>query len=95
MCLIFKPKKLYNFKILPEVQRLWEVKRLRVVVPLDFSKEAEKAYGFAKKQGWEVIVLHVLEEGLLESIYPFFSIPSLDFKKFVERGEERAGGKRV
>ena len=62
---------------------------MRVLVPLDFSKEAENAYEFAKKQGWEVIVLHVLEEGLLESIYPFFSIPSLDFKKFVEERKEQ------
>ena len=56
----------------------------KVLVPLDFSKKAEEAYEFAKKQGWEIIVLHVLEEGLLERIYPFFSTPGLDFKKFAE-----------
>ncbi|RLI84901.1 MAG: hypothetical protein DRO98_07950, partial [Archaeoglobales archaeon] len=59
------------------------------MVPLDFSKEAEKAYEFAKKQGWEVIALHVLEEGLLEIIYPLFSMPSVDFKELVAERKER------
>ena len=57
---------------------------MRVLVPLDFSKEAEKAVEFAKRQGWSVTVLHVLEESMLEKIYPWFSKPGMDFKKFVE-----------
>jgi nucleotide-binding universal stress UspA family protein len=55
----------------------------KVLVPLDFSEYAEKAYEFAKEQGWKVIVLHVLEEGLLERIYPYFSAPGFDFEDFV------------
>ncbi len=62
---------------------------MKVLVPLDFSKKAEEAYEFAKEQGWEIIVLHVLEEGLLESIYPFLSAPDLDFKKFVEERKKQ------
>lgn len=61
----------------------------KVLVPLDFSTKAEEAYEFAKKQGWEIIVLHVLEEGMLERVYPFFSTPSLDFKKFVEERKKQ------
>jgi len=63
---------------------------MRVLVPLDFSKEAERALEFVEKNGWEVITLHVLEEGLLEKIYPFFSSPNLDFKKFVEEKKMQA-----
>jgi len=55
----------------------------KVLVPLDFSEYAEKAYEFAKEQGWKVIVLHVLEEGLLERIYSYFSAPGFDFEDFV------------
>jgi len=57
---------------------------VRVLVPLDFSKEAEKALDFAKKHGWDVIILHVLEESMLEKIYPWFSSIGMDFEKFVE-----------
>ncbi len=57
---------------------------MKVLVPLDFSEEAEKALKFAQKQGWDIVVLHVLEEGLLENIFPFYSSPSVDFKKFVD-----------
>ena len=62
----------------------------KVLVPLDFSKKAEEAYKFAKNQAWKIIVLHVLEEGLLERIYPFFSTPGMDFKKFVEERRNQA-----
>lgn len=62
----------------------------KVLVPLDFSKKAEMAYEFAKKHGWEIIVLHVLDEGLLEKIYPFFSSPGFDFKKFVKERRKQA-----
>ena len=60
----------------------------KVLVPLDFSEESEKALDFAKAQGWEIVVVHVLEEGILEKIYPWFSEPGIDFKKFVEEKKE-------
>ncbi len=62
----------------------------RVLVPLDFSKEAEKAYDFARVQGWDILVVHVLEESMLEKIYPWMSEPGLDFDKFVEERKKVA-----
>ncbi|WP_457549361.1 universal stress protein [Archaeoglobus sp.] len=62
----------------------------KILVPLDFSKYAKKAYKFAREQGWKVVVLHVLEEGLLERFYPFFSARGLDFEDFVRERKSLA-----
>lgn len=65
----------------------------KVLVPLDFSRVAENAYEFAREQGWDIMVIHVLEESMLEKIYPWMSKPGLDLEKFVEemkKVEERS-----
>lgn len=51
---------------------------MRVLVSLDFSKETEKALEFAKKHGWSIIAPHILEERILEKIYPWFSSPGME-----------------
>lgn len=63
---------------------------MKVLVPTDFSKESEKALDFAGKFSNEIVLIHVLEESMLEKLYPYYSTPEIDFKKFVEERKQNA-----